>query len=341
MIPHSKPSVTDDDAERVARVVRSGRLAQGPEVAAFERELAARLGVQDAAAVASGTAALELALGALGVGAGDEVLIPTYVCDALHHAVRRAGATPVLVDADPATHSLSAKDALARRTRRTRAVIVPHAFGLAADLQSNAGTGYLTQARLGSVPPQTSGSAMGKMALVGGAQESVLVRAIEDFKRRRVEFRLWLRMTYGDAIGRPLGTFMVPARSSSTGAPLARGQLARLDTFVARRRALAARYRALLAGAPARLPAEHGPRHVYHRFVLGLDRDPAAVLEALAARGVAARRPVFRPAHRALGLGGYPEADRLWAESLSIPCYPALTDDEAEHVARALRTVLT
>src|SRR2546429_149704 len=135
MIPHSNPSISDDDAERVARVVRSGRLAQGPEVAAFERELAARLGVQDAAAVASGTAALELALGALGVGAGDEVLIPTYVCDALHHAVRRAGATPVLVDADPATHSLSAKDALARRTRRTRAVIVPHAFGLAADLE--------------------------------------------------------------------------------------------------------------------------------------------------------------------------------------------------------------
>src|SRR5437764_1320783 len=135
MIPHSRPSITDDDAERVARVVRSGQLAQGPEVAALERELAARLGVQDAAAVASGSAALELALGALGVGAGDEVLIASYVCDALYHAVRRVGATPVLVDADAATLSLSAKDALARRTSRTRAVIVPHAFGLAADLE--------------------------------------------------------------------------------------------------------------------------------------------------------------------------------------------------------------
>jgi len=130
------------------------------------------------------------------------------------------------------------------------------------------------------------------------------------------------------------------AKLTDMAAALARGQLARLDAFVARRRALAARYRAALGGGPVRLPVDAGGRHVYHRFVLGLDRDPAAVAAALAARGVAARRPVFRPAHRALGLGGYPEADRLWAESLSIPCYPALTDDEAEHVARALAAAL-
>ena len=324
--------------------MRSGRLAQGPEVAAFERELAARLGVQDAAAVASGTAALELALGALGVGAGDEVLIPTYVCDALHHAVRRAGATPVLVDADPATHSLSAKDALARRTRRTRAVIVPHAFGLAADLEPFQALevpviedcAQALGAELAGGRPAGSGGTLAvgsfyatKMiaageggAVVGAAALVARVREARDYDERET---------------------LAPrtnAKLTDMAAALARGQLARLDAFVARRRALAARYRALLAGAPARLPAEHGPRHVYHRFVLGLDRDPAAVAEALAAHGVAARRPVFRPAHRALGLGGYPEADRLWAESLSIPCYPALTDDEAEHVARALRTVL-
>src|SRR5260370_33756785 len=113
------------------------------------------------------------------------------------------------------------------------------------------------------------------------------------------------------------------AKLTDMAAALARGQLARLDAFVARRRALAARYRALLAGAPARVPAEHGPRHVYHRFVLGLDRDPAVVAEALAARGVAARRPVFRPAHRALGLGGDTAADPRWAGSAAAPRAPA------------------
>ena len=89
MIPHSRPTLSDDDAERVARVVRGGQLAQGPEVAGLERELAERIGVAAAAAVSSGSAALELALRALDVGAGHEVIIPTYACDAVYHAVTR------------------------------------------------------------------------------------------------------------------------------------------------------------------------------------------------------------------------------------------------------------
>jgi len=109
---------------------------------------------------------------------------------------------------------------------------------------------------------------------------------------------------------------------------------------VARRRAIAARYRARLGGVPCVTPSEVGPRHVYHRFVLELERAPETVQAALAARGVAARRPVFRPAHRALGLDGFPEADRLWRRALSIPCYPSLADAEVDAVAAALREVL-
>src|SRR3989454_1042747 len=283
---------------------------------------------------------LELALAALGIGAGDEVLIPTYVCDALHHAVRRRGATPVLVDADPVTQSLSAKDALARRTRRTRAVIVPHAFGLVADLEPFQALEVpviedCAQALGARTPAGRPAGADGALAVCsfyatkmiaageGGAVAgpAALVARVREARDYDEQETLAPRTN---------------AKFTDMAAALARGQLARLDAFVARRRALAARYRAALAGAPVRLPADAGPRHVYHRFVLGLDRDPAGVAAALAAHGVAARRPVFRPAHRALGLGGYPEADRLWGESLSIPCYPALTDDEAEHVGRAL-----
>ena len=89
MIPHSRPTLSDEDAERVARVVRGGQLAQGPEVAGLEHDLVQFLGVAAAAAVSSGSAALELALRALDVGPGHEVIIPTYVCDALYHAVTR------------------------------------------------------------------------------------------------------------------------------------------------------------------------------------------------------------------------------------------------------------
>jgi dTDP-4-amino-4,6-dideoxygalactose transaminase len=85
------------------------------------------------------------------------------------------------------------------------------------------------------------------------------------------------------------------------------------------------------------MPPDVGPRHVYHRFVVEVERPPDVVQASLAARGVAARRPVYRPAHRALGLSGFPEADRLWARTLSLPCYPTLTDGEIDTVAAALR----
>jgi len=339
LIAHSRPSISEADVERVAAVVRSGQLAQGPEVAALERELAARLGVEAAAVVASGTAALELALRALGVGPGHEVLIPTYVCDALHHAVTRCGAEPVLVDADPLTLSLSAKDAEARQTARTRAVIVPHAFGLAVDLVPFHALGIpviedCAQALGAEVDGRPAGAA-GTLAVCsfyatkmiaageGGAVvgSAALVAHVRDARQYDEREELAPRSN---------------AKLTDMQAALARSQLRRLDAFVVRRRAIAARYRERLARAECRLPPDAGSRHVYHRFVVGVERDPREIQAALAARGVAARRPVFRPVHRSLGRDGYPEAERLWSTAVSIPCYPALADREIEQVADAL-----
>ena len=271
------------------------------------------------------------------------MVIPTYVCDALHHAVRRVGATPVLADADPATLSLSAKDAEARMTPRTRCLIVPHAFGLAADLAPFLALGVpviedCAQALGARVDGRPAGAA-GTLAVCsfyatkllttgeGGAvlgPESLVarVRDLRDYDERE------------DLTPR------VNAKLTDVAAALGRSQLTRFDTFLARRRAIAARYRARLAEAPCGLPPEAGPRHVFHRFVVEMARPVAAVQAALAARGVAARRPVFRPAHRALGLTGFPEADRLWQRTLSIPCYPLLADAEVDTVAAALREAL-
>src|SRR5947208_11403339 len=136
MIPHSRPTVSAEDAESVARVVRSGHLAQGAEVEGFERELAARLDVAAVAVVSSGSAALELALLALDVGPDAEVVVPTYACDALHHAVTRCGATPVLADADRETLGASPKDVTRRLTRRARGILIVHPSALALDLDT-------------------------------------------------------------------------------------------------------------------------------------------------------------------------------------------------------------
>jgi dTDP-4-amino-4,6-dideoxygalactose transaminase len=344
IIPHSRPTLSDDDAERVARVVRGGQIAQGPEVAALEQELARFLGVAAAAAVSSGSAALELALRAVDVGPGDEVIIPTYVCDALYHAVTRCGATPVLADADPETLGLSAADAARRRTPRTRAIIAVHPFGLAVDLAD--------LQRLGVALVEDCAQTLG--ATVGGRPVGARgVLAVCSFYATKL-------LTTGeggavagsaDLVGRVRDmrdydgrTGLAPRfnyKMTDVQAALGRGQLPRLGTFIARRRVLAARYRAALARAPrCRVPADAADRHVYHRFVVAVDTPLDPVLAHLERRGVAARRPVFRPIHRALGLSGYPNAERLWTECLSIPCYPLLTDGEADTVTAALAEAL-
>jgi dTDP-4-amino-4,6-dideoxygalactose transaminase len=124
-------------------------------------------------------------------------------------------------------------------------------------------------------------------------------------------------------------------------AALGRSQLERLDTFIARRRAIAAHYSARLAGAPCRIPPDPtGGRHVYHRYVVDVARPVGPVIDALATRGVAARRPVFRPIHAALGRTGYAAADELWSDLLSLPCYPSLDDAQVDAVGQALTGAL-
>jgi len=344
MIPHSRPTVSAEDAERVARVVRSGRLAQGAEVEAFERELATRLGVAAVAAVSSGSAALELALRALDVGPGDEVVVPTYACDALHHAVTRCGAAPVLADADPETFGPSAKDVAHRLTRRARAVVVVHPFGLALDLDAFLALGVpVVEDCAQAIGARVAGRAVGSRgalaigsfyatklitsgeggAVAGPAERVARVRDARDYDEReelipRFNFKL-----------------------TDIQAALGRSQLGRLDTFVARRRAIATRYRARLGSvAGCHPPRDRGERHVFHRFVVTIERPLGPLIDDLRERGVMARRPVFRPIHRALGLAGYPEADRLWTQCLSLPCYPSLADAEVDTVGAALAEAL-
>jgi dTDP-4-amino-4,6-dideoxygalactose transaminase len=343
LIPHSRPTLGDDDARAVARVVCTGQIAEGPEVAALEAELAPRLGVPAVAAVSSGTVALELALRALGLADGDEVIVPTYTCDALHHAVVRAGGTPRLADVDPRTHALALADVRRRLTTRTRAIVVVHAFGRAIDVAPFAALGVpviedCAQA-LGAVvagrPAGAAGAAAvcsfyatklvttGEGGAVGGPAPVVArVRDVRAYDERE------------DLA--PRGN----AKLTDLQAALGRSQLARLDAFVARRRAIARRYRAALASVPCALPEDAGAAHVYHRFVVEVERPVDAVIAALGARGVAARRPVFRPLHRATGAAGYPEAERLWQRAVSLPCYPSLADAEVDAVAAAVGATL-
>ena len=133
-IPHSRPTLGPAEMKAVSDVIASGYVAEGAIVQEFEQKFADYLNVKHAVATNSGTSALHLALLALEVGPGDEVIIPSYVCCALLNAVNYTGATPVLADIGPDTYNLEAADVKKRLTNKTKAIIVPHLFGKSADL---------------------------------------------------------------------------------------------------------------------------------------------------------------------------------------------------------------
>lgn len=334
---------SEEEAAAVA-AIRSGHLSAGERVAAFERALSGRVGARRAVAVGSGTAALHLALAALGVGPGDEVAIPTYVCLALLQAVRHAGAAPLLVDADPETFNLDAADLRRRVTPRTRAVILPHMFGRPADVAGvrSAGLPVIEDCAmsLGATVDGAPAGSLGDLAMfsfystkVIACGEGGMVATQDDRLAERVR-------DLRDYDGRDAQT-RFNYKLSDLHAAVGEVQLGRLDGFIARRRAIAARYREALGGAGRRLP-EPVPGHIFFRYVIRVEGDEGDVegrIQVFEKNGVAARRPVFQPIHRALGMAGgdFPGAEAAFRSALSLPLYPALTDAGAEAVIRAAR----
>ena len=345
MIPHSRPSLGEAEAQAAAEVIRAGRIAQGEKVVEFERALANMTGQVQGVAASSGTAALFLALKGLGIGPGDEVIVPSFVCTALWHAVSYAGATPVLVDIDPVTYHPSPAEVTRAITRKTKAVIVPHLFGLPADLSELEKSGIpiiedcahalgasMGGRPVGSVGDLTVCSFYATKLITTGEGGMVLGRA----EPRMTRIRALRQYDEADALEPAFNYKMTELQGA-----LGLCQIKALPEFIKRRQAIAAQYadalRGLRADPPAGIP-QHD--HVFYRYVVRL-RDPAeSTLGKFAEFGVLCRRPVFKPIHRYLGLRGFPGTDSAWERSVSIPIYPSLTDADVERIADAMRTVL-
>lgn len=338
MIPHARVQVEEDEVAEVARVLRSGRLAQGPEVAAFERETAAFMGVREGVAVSSGTAALHLALLALGVGPGDEVVIPSYVCTALVHAVRHAGAVPVLVDVDPETGNMDPEAAKEAKGPGTRAVIAPHLFGRPAEVERVVELGVPViedcAQSIGARIGERMAGAVGALAVCSfyatkmlGVGEGGMVLSNDPAMAAEVRDR----RDYDEK-----ETFAVRynVKLTEMQAALGRRRLGKLPRWIDRRRGLAEAYREGLAGADVGLPPEDEDG-VWYRFVVDVP-EAAGFIARMEENGVVCRRPVFRPLHHFLGLPGFEVTERLWSRSVSLPLYPSLQDTEVHQVVDAI-----
>lgn len=329
VIAHSRPTIGDEEIAAVEKVLRSGRLAQGAEVEAFEKECAECLGWNYAVAVSSGTAAIQLALDAVQVPPGSRIAIPTYACASLPTAVMLQGSRPVLCDAG---HDLNLDpDAV---PANCEGVIVAHLFGRVSrvpehnrvieDVAQSMGAPRKTPKGIAGITSfyatklVTTGE--GGMVLTDDSAVAEFVRDRRDYDNRD-EFVLRHNYKMTDFQG-----------------TLGRVQLRRLDEFIARRREIAHRYSSAFRSLPLGIP--HGDGHVYFRYVVATD-DREALHRHLIEGGVEAKRPIYQPAHHYAALAAdaekrFPKADTAHDECLSLPIYPSLTDDEVEQVVQAV-----
>jgi dTDP-4-amino-4,6-dideoxygalactose transaminase len=354
-------AVADEIAEGWRQVLAKTSFIAGPQVAAFESEYSGFIGTRHCVGMANGTDAIEIALRALGIGAGDECILPANTFIATAEAVSRAGATPVLVDcADDGSYLIDADAVEAALTPRTRAIIPVHLYGQAAPVErllplagkigawvvedaaqaqgarrGGKGAGALGHVAATSFYPGKNLGAYGDAgaALTGSDELAARMRMIRDHgSRHKYEH---------EVIG-------LNSRLDTLQAVVLSAKLRRLAGWNADRRAAAARYDELLLGCDAvvRPRTLDGNEHVWHLYTVRVpDRD--RVLKELHAAGIGAGIHYPVPVHLTAafaglgyGQGAFPVAERTARDLLSLPLFPEITAEQQERVVSVLVSVL-
>lgn len=353
MIPAARPEIGEDERAAVDRVLSSGILAQGPEVAAFEQEFASLVDGRRCIAVNSGTSALHLAFLAAGVGQGDEVIVPSFSFAATANAVSLAGATPIFADIELDHFALDPAAVEAAITPRTRGVMPVHLYGHPADmvsLSAIAGKHDLvmfedaaqahaaeiggkpvgawgTAASFSFYPTKNMSSGEGGMIVTDSAELERLARMLRNQgMERRYE---------NEVIG-------FNARMTDIHAAIGRVQLAKLTDWTKKRRQNAAFLNEHLEGVITP-PTAPSAVHVYHQYTVRIvDHDRDAFAAELGKRGVASGVYYPTPIHRLPSFSldlDLPTTELAASQVLSLPIYPSLSAGELETIVEAVNAV--
>jgi dTDP-4-amino-4,6-dideoxygalactose transaminase len=358
VIPIARPDIGDCEVAAVTEVLRSGALAGGRRVAEFERRWAEFVGVRNAIAVSNGTVALMCILEGLRLGPGDEVITVGHTFNATVSSILSTGATPVFVDIDPETLDIDVDRVAAAVTPRTRAIMPVHLFGLPADM--DAITEIATSRGLAIVEDacQAHGAEFrgrkvgsfghGAFSLYATKNmttgEGGLITTDDD------ALADWIRLYRNQGMRQRYHHDILGYNFRMTDVAAAIGlcQLDKLAAGTERRRAIAARYDAAFADLPIRVPITPPDRtHVYHQYTIDVGPARDAIVDDLAAAGVATAIYYPIPVHRQpyvleLGIDVHlPVSERLAERTLSIPLFPTLTDDEIETVISAVRSAVS
>lgn len=378
-LPFALPDLGQEEADAVLDCLRSGWITSGPVSRQFEQDFAAWLGGGvSAIAVNSATAGLHLALEALGIGPGDEVIVPTMTFTATAEVVRYLGAEPVCVDVDDATLCISPPAIAAAVTPRTRAIIPVHYGGLACDMDAilalarrhglrvveDAAHAFPTIHRGRLVGTLDSDAAVfsfyaNKTMTTGEggmvvSRDPALCRRVKVMRLHGISEDAFDRYTSQ----RPAWFYQVVAPGykynlTDIAAAIGREQLRKIERFLQRRQALARGYAEGLRGLPLRLPPDAGPgcQHAWHLYPVRLTAAaPLArdrLIELLAERGIGTsvhyiplhRQPYWRERY-ALRPEQFPQADASYQSLLTLPLYTRMRDADQSRVIAALKELL-
>jgi perosamine synthetase len=375
-LPYGRQTIDDDDVKAVVEVLRSDFLTTGPTVDAFEREFARHAGTAEAVAVCNGTAALHAAVAALGIEAGDEVIVPPMTFAASANAVVYQGGTPVFCDVEPETLLIDPSKAEAAIGPRTRAILAvdyagqpcdydtlreiadQHGVTLLADACHALGADYkgrsvgsladMSTFSLHPVKPITSGE--GGVITTDDAERAWAMRVFRnhgittDFREREQRGAFFYEMTM-------LG---YNYRLSDIHCALGLSQLPHVEEWTARRQAIAARYDAAFRGVPAVRPLSvHADRTcAYHLYMVRFLRsrlrvERSRIFAALQAEGIGVNvhyipvhlHPFYRERF-GTAEGLCPVAEAAYEELVTLPVFPTMTDDDTDDVIRAVEKVV-
>ena len=343
----ARPDVGEEELEAVAEVVRTGQLTMGPKVEEFERGIAEAVGTAHAAVVSSGTAALHLALLALDIGPGDEVIVPAYTFPATANVVELCGARAVLADVDPDTFNLDVAAVAAAVTPRTRAVMAVHLFGRPVEweaLQTAVPQEVvLLEDAAGALGASYRGTPCGALGVAGclsfhprkivtTGEGGAVTTDEADLDGRIRQFRHHGWKTLGD-MPAPGFNYRLPDLLCAVGIP----QLARLDALLEARERVAGWYTERLEHLLLTPSAAKGDRHGWQAYVVQLDRRDEA-LAALRDAGIEAQIGTWA-LHRLepyRAQGTFSGADRAFERALALPFSTTTTEDEVDRVASVL-----
>jgi dTDP-4-amino-4,6-dideoxygalactose transaminase len=353
-------AIEDDITASINEVLRSGQFILGPNVAALEHEVAAYLGVKHAIGVGSGTDALILSLRALGIGPGDEVIVPSYTFFATAEAAMLLGARPLFVDVDPDTYCLNVAQLERQITKRTRAILPVHLYGHPADMQpllNVAGAHGLhviedNAQALGAEYHDRKTGALGDVGCLsffpsknlGAYGDGGMI--VTDNEQIAEQVRMLRTHGWRDKYSPEFTGYN--SRLDELQAAILRVKLPHLDSWNDRRRELARRYSDRLSRLGLQTPVEApGARHIYHLYILRVQerqRVQAALREAGVASAVYYPVPLhlLEPCRSSDAVTpALPVSEAASNETLAIPLYPELTDEQVEYVLETVENVLS